>query len=111
MDINWDESFFEHSQIEAPTYWVCFWTEVAGSSAIHDPVRITGAQSVDEVNEWIQQTLGSRGYELFVEANDRAESRESGLVDRKQLVRLAGNFRPASTVIAAFTFTKDDQSD
>lgn len=57
MNITWDESFFEHGQIEQPTYWVCFWTEVDGSTA-------------------------------------RVESRESGWIERKQLVRLAGNFRP-----------------
>ncbi|MCS5718800.1 hypothetical protein N1027_11710 [Herbiconiux sp. CPCC 205763] len=108
MDISWDESFFSHGQIEMPTYWVCFWTAVEGSSAMHDPVKVEGAESVNEVIEWIHATRGSRGYELFVEANDRVETRDSGWVDRKQFVRLAGDFRPASTVVATWLFTKDD---
>lgn len=108
MNINWDESFFGHGQVDSPTYWVCFWTAVDGSSARHDPVRVEGAGSVGEVIEWIDATRGSRRYELFVEADDRAETRESGWVDRKQLLRLAGDFRPASTVVATWLFTKDD---
>ncbi len=111
MNITWDESFFAYNQIEMPAYWVCFWTEVEGSTAMHDPVRIEGAESVGEVIKWINETIGPRSYELFVEAEDRAESRESGWFDRKQLVRFAGNFRPASTVVTTFLFTKDDQSD
>lgn len=111
MNISWDESFFEHGQIEEPTYWVCFWTQVDGSTAMHDPVRVEGVKSVDEVIKWIDESLGSRSYELFVEANDRVESGESGWIDRKQLVRLAGNFRPESAVVATFLMTKGDQSD
>jgi hypothetical protein len=111
MNITRDESFFEYNQIEMPTYWVCFWTEVEGSTAMHDPVRVEGAESVGEVIKWINETRGSRSYELFAEAEDRAESREFGWVDRKQLVRLAGDFRPASTVVTILLSTKDDQSD
>lgn len=96
MYINWDESFFEHRQLQEPPYWVCFWTEADGSSAMHDPVRVEGATSVDEVIKWIDKTLGSRSYELFVEANDRVESRDSGWIDGKQLIRLVGNFQPES---------------
>jgi hypothetical protein len=108
MNVVWDESFFEHGQVEDPIYWVCFWTKAQDSTAMHDPVRIDGAESVNEVLAWVNETLGSRGYELFVEASDRVESSELGWVDRKQLVRLAGNFRPPSTVVATFLFKNDD---
>jgi hypothetical protein len=108
VNVVWDESFFDHGRVEEPIYWVCFWTEAQDSTAMHDPVRIDGAGSVNEVLAWVRETLGSRGYELFVEANDHAESREQGWVDRKQLVRLSGNYRPPSTVVAIAAFKTDD---
>ncbi|MFF2274116.1 hypothetical protein ACFVTX_17710 [Agromyces sp. NPDC058136] len=92
MQVEWDETFFEAAQLEASAYWVCFWTgddiEVA---ARHDPQRITGAASVDEVLAWLQREQGDRRYELFVETVDPAGSRE--------LVRLGGDFRPRGSAV------------
>ncbi|POH65845.1 hypothetical protein C3B61_09810 [Cryobacterium zongtaii] len=108
MDIQWDESFFQRTQVEQPIYWVCFWTEISDATAMHDPMRIVNASSVDEVLNWIHETLGSRRYELFVETTDHAESVQHGWVEQKQLVRLAGNYSPSGTVATVFLTRADD---
>jgi hypothetical protein len=93
----WDESYFDAQQEDASTYWVCFWTgDGSEQGARHDPQRIRGAASVEEVLAWVNVEKGERRFELFVETTDHAESRESGWVARRKLLRLAGDFRPAA---------------
>ncbi|RFA13860.1 hypothetical protein B7R22_11430 [Subtercola boreus] len=95
MKAEWDESFFERVQVDAAVYWVCFWTHVVNSSERHDPTRIDGADSVEEVLAWIDANVGTRSYELFVEVADRVQTVDHGRVDAKKLVRLAGDIRPS----------------
>lgn len=106
MQAEWDESFLEADMREdASVYWVCFWTgDDEVHAAQHDPQRITGAESVEEVLTWITQVRGDRRYELFVETVDHAESPDHGWTACRDLVRLAGDFRPeVSSVTIALT--------
>ncbi|MGI9822073.1 hypothetical protein [Agromyces sp. Marseille-Q5079] len=108
MLAEWDESFFDAQQQDASVYWVCFWTgDDVEQSAQHDPQRITGAGSVEEVLTWLAQERGERRFELFVETVDHAESREHGWLAQRNLVRLAGDFTPGSTSVT-FSMTKSD---
>ena len=66
-------------------------------AARHDPQRITGAESVEEVLEWVHREKGERRFELFVETLDRAQTRDSGWIDHRKRIRLAGDFLPAGT--------------
>lgn len=101
MLVEWDESYFDAQQEEPMVYWVCFWTgDDIHQPARHDPQRITGASSVEEVLTWLHATKGDRGFELFVETTDHAEKRDSGWTSFRNLVRLAGDFRPGGS---AFT--------
>lgn len=100
MNAEWDESFLDAQQQDAHVYWVCFWTgDDVEQAARHDPQRITGARSVEEVLAWLIREKGERHFELFVETLDHAETRDSGWVARRNLVRLAGDFRPAGSSI------------
>jgi hypothetical protein len=108
LHAEWDESYFEAQQQDASVYWVCFWTgEDVEQAAQHDPQRITGAESVEEVLEWLARERGDRRFELFVETIDQAESREQGSITRRTLIRLAGDFRPSSTSVT-ITFTRSN---
>ena len=96
MQAEWDESYFDAQQEDPSIYWVCFWTgDDVEVSAQHDPQRITGAESIEEVLEWLHREKGERGFELFVETADRVETREHGWTDYRKLIRLAGDFRPS----------------
>ena len=66
-----------------------------------------GADSVEVVLEWLAREKGERRFELFVETVDHAESREHGWIARRNLIRLAGDFRPRETSVT-FTFTHTD---
>ncbi|WP_395244444.1 hypothetical protein ACGGZK_01175 [Agromyces sp. MMS24-K17] len=100
MQADWDESYFDAQRQDASTYWVCFWTgDDVEQAAQHDPHRITGAASVEEVLDWVHRERGERRFELFVETLDHAESRERGWVTERRLVRLAGDFRPAGVSV------------
>jgi hypothetical protein len=108
MQAEWDESYFEARQQDASVFWVCFWTgDDIEHAARHDPQRITGAGSVEEVLAWLLREKGERKFELFVETVDHAESREHGWTARGTLIRLAGDFRPSGS---SFTvpFTQAD---
>jgi len=101
MHSEWDESYFEALQESPSIYWVCFWTgDDINEAARHDPQRITGADSVAEVLEWVHQVKGERRFELFVETTDRVETRAHGWTGRRKLVRLAGDFSSAGTTFA-----------
>ncbi len=104
-----DESLFEADQQEdASVYWVCFWTgDDDLQAAQHDPQRITGADSVEEVLSWIGRELGDRRYELFVETVDYVESDDHGWIARRRVVRLAGDFRPRGSTFTV-EITKAD---
>jgi hypothetical protein len=96
----WDESYFEAAQQDASVYWVCFWTgDDVDQPARHDPQRVTGAGSVEEVLDWISAEKGERRFELFVETVDHAESQESGGTSYRNLIRLAGDFRPGGATV------------
>lgn len=100
MDAQWDESFFDAQQEDASIYWVCFWTgDDIEWSAQHDPQRVTGAESVEEVLAWISRERGERRFELFVETIDHAESRARGWESYRNLVRLAGDYRPSGVTV------------
>jgi hypothetical protein len=108
VQAEWDGSYCEAQQQDAAVYWVCFWTgDDVEQAAQHDPQRITGADSVEEVLAWLARERGERRFELFVETIDHAESREQGWIARRNLVRLAGDFRPGGTSVT-FTFTQSD---
>lgn len=108
MQADWDESYFEVQQQDASVYWVCFWTgDDVEQAARHDPQRITGADSVEEVLAWLAREKGERRFELFVETVDHAESRDDGWIAHRNLIRLAGDFRPGST-LTTFTMTRSD---
>ena len=108
MQAEWDESYFAAQQQDASVYWVCFWTgDDVEQAAQHDPQRITGASSVEEVLAWLAREKGERRFELFVETVDQAESREHGWIAHRNLIRLAGDFRPEGTSLT-FTFTQPD---
>jgi hypothetical protein len=103
MRVEWDESYFEAQQQDASVYWVCFWTgDDVDQPARHDPQRVTGAGSVDEVLAWISVEKGERRFELFVETVDHAESRDSGWISYRNLIRLGGDFRPGGTTVSVF---------
>ncbi|SFR84627.1 hypothetical protein SAMN05428970_3028 [Agromyces sp. CF514] len=100
MRAEWDESFFEAQQQDASVYWVCFWTgDDVEQAAQHDPQRISGADSVEEVLAWLARERGERRFELFVETVSHAESREHGWISHRNFIRLAGDFRPGSTAL------------
>lgn len=108
MDAEWDESFFEAGQEQASIYWVCFWTgDDIERAAQHDPQRITGAGSVDEVLAWVSRERGQRRFELFVETADDAPSRSREWTPRRRLIRLAGDFRPAAVTVTIPFFAVD----
>lgn len=95
MRAEWDESYFDAQQEDASVYWICFWTgDDVEQAAQHDPQRITGAESVEEVLAWLHRERGARRFELFVETVSHTQSRELGWFPRPNLVRLAGDFRP-----------------
>ncbi|SMH50986.1 hypothetical protein SAMN06295885_3645 [Rathayibacter oskolensis] len=98
MRADWDESFFDAQREDPSVYWVCFWTgDDIEQAAQHDPQRIEGAGSVEEVLEWLHSVKGERRFELFVETVGHAETRASGWTAHRTLVRLAGDFEPAGT--------------
>lgn len=100
MKASWDESFFDAQREEPTTYWVCFWTSNDDDVAVqHDPQRITGADSVEDVLAWVHNTKGDRGFELFVENSSHSESRDHGWMAFRKLIRLAGNYRPPGTTV------------
>jgi hypothetical protein len=108
MQTEWDESYLEAQQQDASVYWVCFWTgDDVEQATQHDPQRITGADSVEQVLAWLAREKGERRFELFVETVDHAESREQGWIARRNLVRLAGDFRPGGTSVTV-TFAQSD---
>lgn len=101
MQSMWDESYFDAQQEDASVYWVCFWTGDDGEQvARHDPQRLTGAVSIEEVLGWVNEQKGERRFELFVETTDHAEMPAAGWVSRRKLIRLAGDFRPAGTSVS-----------
>jgi hypothetical protein len=105
MHTEWDESYFDALQENPSIYWVCFWTgDDIEQAARHDPQRITGADSVAEVLEWVHEVKEERRFELFVETADRVETTAQGWTDRRKLIRLAGDFTPGGTT---FTLTLD----
>ncbi|MFC9919809.1 hypothetical protein [Agromyces binzhouensis] len=97
MNAEWDESFFEAQQQDARAYWVCFWTgDDVEQAARHDPQRITGARSVEEVLAWLIREKGERHFELFVETLDHAETRSrDGSHTEIWFVSLETSARPA----------------
>jgi hypothetical protein len=100
VEATWDESFFDAQQHDASIHWVCFWTgDDIEWSAQHDPQRVTGADSVEEVLVWISRERGERRFELFVETIDHVESRVRGWEPHPNLVRLAGDFRPGGVTV------------
>lgn len=105
MRAEWDESYFDAQQQDAAIYWVCFWiVGDIGESAMHDPHRITGAESVEEVLAWIAAEKGERSFELLVETVGHSETRDRGWVAYRELIRLAGDYRPeGSTFTVVFT--------
>ncbi|KQP00320.1 hypothetical protein [Leifsonia sp. Leaf264] len=108
MQVEWDETYFEAQQQDAKVYWVCFWTgDDVEQSAQHDPQRITGAHSVEEVLTWLSRVRGERRYELFVEIGDHAKSRDQGWATQRKLIRLAGDFRPRVTSVT-ITMTRSE---
>ena len=108
MRAEWDESYFEAQQQDASVYWVCFWTgDDVEQAAQHDPQRITGADSVEEVLAWLARERGERRFELFVETVGPTESREHGWITQRNLIRLAGDFRPGATTVTS-TVTRSD---
>lgn len=108
MQAEWDESYFEARQQDASVYWVCFWTgDDVERAAQHDPQRVTGADSVEEVLAWLARERGERRFELFVETVEHAESHEHGSIAQRNLIRLAGDFRPGGTSVT-FTMTRSD---
>lgn len=99
MEARWDKSFFAQ-QKDALIYWVCFWTgDDIEWAAQHDPQRVTGAESVEEVLAWISRERGERRFELFVEPIDHAESRARGWEPYRNLLRLAGDYRPGGGTV------------
>ena len=104
----WDESYFDAQQEDASIYWVCFWTgDDIEQAARHDPQRITGAASVEAILDWVKVEKGDRRFELFVETTDHAETRGRGWAACRKLIRLAGDFRPASTSVTV-SFSSPD---
>lgn len=104
----WDESYFDAQQEEASVYWVCFWTgDDIEQTAHHDPQRITGAASIEEVLDWLNVEKGERRFELFVETADHAESPQFGWSSLRKLIRLAGDFRPAGASVSLGSFHPD----
>ena len=100
MEVEWDESFFDAQQEEPSIYWVCYWTgDDVERAAQHDPQRITGAESVEEVIAWLHAEKGERMFELFVETVGSPVTRGDGRIDYRNLIRLAGDFRPGGTII------------
>lgn len=95
MKFEWDESFFDAQREEPSIYWVCFWTgDDTERAAQHNPQRITGAESIEEVIEWLHAEKGERRFELFVETVGSPVRRGDGRIDYRNLIRLAGDFRP-----------------
>jgi hypothetical protein len=104
VKVEWDESFFDAQQEEATVYWVCFWTgDDIEQPAQHDPQRITGATSIEEVLTWLHKTRGERRFELFVETETRDLAKNS----YRNLIRLAGDFRPGGTSFTV-SFTRPE---
>lgn len=100
VEARWDESFFEADQEDASIYWVCFWTgDDIEWSAQHDPQRVTGADSIEEVLAWVSRERGDRRFELFVETVDHAQSHARGWQPFRKLVRLAGDYTPRGVTI------------
>jgi len=100
VKVEWDESFFDAQQEEASVYWVCFWTgDDIEQPARHDPQRITGATSIEEVLTWLHTTKGERLFELFVEIADHNATSDVGRSSYRSLLRLAGDFRPGGTLL------------
>jgi hypothetical protein len=98
MRAEWNESFFDAQREEPLIYWVCFWTVTDDELAVtHDPQRITDASSVEEVLAWVHDTKGERDFELFVETHSNAETREHGWTRTRNLIHLAGDYRPPGT--------------
>ncbi|PPF25707.1 MULTISPECIES: hypothetical protein [unclassified Rathayibacter] len=98
MRAEWNEAFFDAQREEPLTYWVCFWIGADDELAVtHDPQRITDADSVEEVLAWIHDTKGDRDFELFVETLNHTETREHGWMPARNLIHLAGNYRPPGT--------------
>jgi hypothetical protein len=98
VKVEWDESYLDAQQEEASVYWVCFWTgDDIEQAARHDPQRITGATSIEEVLTWLHTTKGKRRFELFVELPDQTEARHLDRNSYRSLIRLAGDFRPGGT--------------
>jgi hypothetical protein len=108
MRAEWDESYFEAQPEDAVVYWVCFWTgDDIERSAQHDPHRVTGVESVEEVIAWVHAEKGERYFELFVETDGNAETREHGWMPYRKLIRLAGDFTPGGTTVT-FTAMRPD---
>ena len=108
MQAKWDESFLDSQQQYAPVYWVCFWTgDDVEQATQHDPQRVTGAESVEEVLAWVALEKGERRFELFVETVDRVESRAQGWTAQRSLIRLAGDFRAGSTTVTVTLIQPD----
>lgn len=76
-------------------------------AARHDPQRITGAASIEEILGWVQVEKDERRFALLVETTDHAETRGRGWTARRKLIRLAGDFRPAANSVALI-FTRPD---
>lgn len=108
MRAEWDESFFDAQNEDPLIYWVCFWTgDDVDVPARHDPQRISGATSVEEVLAWLHNVKGERRFELFVETTGHTETRESGWAPYRNLIRLGGDFQPNADSIT-ITFTRSD---
>ena len=108
MRAEWDESYFDAQQEDPSVYWVCFWTgDDIERPARHDPQRITGATSVEDVLAWVHAEKGERRFELFVETTNYAETRETGWTPYRNLIRLGGDFEP-NGVTTTITFARSD---
>ncbi|WP_130179262.1 hypothetical protein [Cryobacterium sp. SO1] len=80
-DISWEQ--------DDPAYRVYFWELYsAGYAPSSDEWQVTHAD-VHEVITWAEKERGDRGYELFVEHQERREER-TGWAHTLGLIRLAG---------------------
>ncbi|MCI9858332.1 phosphoribosylformylglycinamidine synthase subunit PurS [Microbacterium proteolyticum] len=108
MHAEWDESYFDARREDPSIFWVCFWTgDDVGEAARHDPQRITGAESVAEVLDWVSEVREGRRFELFVETEDRAETSAHGRADYRKLIRLAGDFTPKGSTFTVALHAED----
>ncbi|WP_285135537.1 hypothetical protein [Microbacterium sp. lyk4-40-TSB-66] len=108
MHSEWDESYFDAPREDPSIYWVCFWTgDDIEEAARHDPQRITGADSVVQVLEWVYEVKEERRFELFVETAERVGTSAHGSSDRRTLIRLAGDFTSGGTTCTTALYAEE----